>query len=147
MDRKKGKIWIWKVRNRELKFVGPLRLRIENAQSLDAELNKLREPCNFKCDLGLDKRIDSGEFGKQHIFARLEGDALEIGDRRLTRLPWPSGDMSQVQRWLLTLELSGYFPAYKPGVNWSINLSMIWNPASTTLEFSGYSSGLIIHAS
>jgi hypothetical protein len=136
-----GNNWLWRLRNRELKEIGPCKLAIRDAQSFDTDLGKLREPCGFKSVLGADTRIPAGGLGQQHYFARLEGEHLEIGDTRLTRLPWPEGDSSESQQWLLELALSGAWGS-KVGVNWNINLSIRWNVKEKTLEFLQYSSGL-----
>jgi hypothetical protein len=140
---KKDKRWIGKVRNKEAKRIGPCQLRITDAQSFDAELRTFREHCGFRLDLANCREIPPGDFGNDFIFARIEGQDLEIGDRTGTRLQWPRADTNPMQPWNLSLELSGWLPAYSVGTKWVFDLSMIWDPGSMSLTFKDYSPGLV----
>jgi hypothetical protein len=138
---KRGNDWLWRIHNKELREIGPCRLMIRHQRSFDTELGQYREPTSFSCNLGNVQRLAAGDMSDQHYFTRLNGTELEIGDSTLTRLPWPNGDESEIQQWMLELDFSGLtsLPSY---AIWNIDIVIKWNTKDLTLTFVKFSSGL-----
>lgn len=129
--------WTWKIRNGSLGPIDHLRFEIVGARSFDAKKRAFRQPIALRVQWNI-KDIPAGQLTpeKAIILVRIEGDHLGLGNiNGMHQLSWPTGDPTEVERWLLEMRI------VRSSREWPIEVDLRWTVGTKRLEISQYSDG------
>jgi hypothetical protein len=131
-----GEVYRWTLKGGPRR-IGECHLKCESAQVFDAEVGFMLDHQNINGYLGTVPGLSGNHLSRVFVFARFLSDGIHLGDKSF-RLKWPTGDPTNIERWLVHLNVEP--------LTWSVRLVVKWVHGTTSLEFMEYRDNMPVSA-